>query len=155
MAQTHEQRIIWADHVQKLNRKDGKVRALLAVLAMFAQNCLLTFIVFYTVYTGHMHTHTHSHTRTHACTHTHAHTHAYTCTRTHTCTHIHTHSHNEIKGVPEVLVVTGTSFMVLDPKSLALKYRVELADLQQISLSSYADNIFVMHINPVSPRNDM
>jgi hypothetical protein len=25
VAQTHEQRIIWADNVQKLNRKDGKV----------------------------------------------------------------------------------------------------------------------------------
>ena len=26
VAQTHEQRIIWADNVQKLNRKDGKVK---------------------------------------------------------------------------------------------------------------------------------
>ena len=25
VAETHEQRIIWADNVQKLNRKDGKV----------------------------------------------------------------------------------------------------------------------------------
>lgn len=25
VAQTHEQRIVWADNVQKLNRKDGKV----------------------------------------------------------------------------------------------------------------------------------
>ena len=49
-----------------------------------------------------------------------------------------------------VLVVTGTSFMVLDPKTLALKYRVELKDLQQISLSTFSDHIFVMHINPVS-----
>jgi len=77
VAQTHEQRIIWADNVQKLNRSDGK-------------------------------------------------------------------------GVPMVLVVTGTSFMVLDPKTLALKYRVELKDLKQISLSNFSDNIFIMHINPVS-----
>ena len=40
--------------------------------------------------------------------------------------------------------------MVLDTKTLALKYRVELSYLDQISLSSYSDHIFVMHINPVS-----
>ena len=65
-------------------------------------------------------------------------------------THIHTHTHHLSKGVPMVLVVTGTSFMVLDPKTLALKYRVELKDLKQISLSNFSDNIFIMHINPVS-----
>ncbi len=54
------------------------------------------------------------------------------------------------QGVPAVLIVTGTSFMVLDPKSMALKYRVELQYLNQISLSCFGDRLMVMHINPVS-----
>ena len=49
-----------------------------------------------------------------------------------------------------VLAVTGNSFMVLDPKSYALKYRVDLSNLEQISLSPYSDAIFVMHVKPVS-----
>ena len=49
-----------------------------------------------------------------------------------------------------MLVVTGVSFMILDPKSLALKYRVELKHLDQISVSSFSDHIFVLHLNPVS-----
>jgi myosin-1 len=75
VAETNEQRIIWADKVQKLNRKDGK-------------------------------------------------------------------------GVPIILVVTGVSVMVLDPKSLSLKYRVELKHLDQVSVSSFSDHMFVLHINP-------
>ena len=49
-----------------------------------------------------------------------------------------------------VLAVTGNSFMVLDPKSYALKYRVDLTNLEQISLSPYSDALFVMHVKPVS-----
>ena len=49
-----------------------------------------------------------------------------------------------------MLVVTGVSFMILDPKSLALKYRVELKHLDQISVSSFSDYIFVLHLSPVS-----
>ena len=40
--------------------------------------------------------------------------------------------------------------MILDQKSLSLKYRVELRHLQQVSLSSFSDSFFVIHINPVS-----
>ena len=49
-----------------------------------------------------------------------------------------------------VLVVTGVSVMLLDSKSLSLKYQVELKHLDQISVSSFSDHIFIMHINPVS-----
>ena len=59
-------------------------------------------------------------------------------------------SHVNSQGVPVVLVVTGISFMILDPKSLSLKYRVELKHLEQISVSSFNDHIFILHINPVS-----
>ncbi|XP_064396795.1 unconventional myosin-Ia-like isoform X1 [Halichondria panicea] len=75
VTQTHEQRVIWADNIMKINRKD-------------------------------------------------------------------------MKGVPAMLVVTGTSFMVLDPKTMTLKYRVELQYLRQVSLSTYSDRILVLHIDP-------
>lgn len=75
VAETHEQRIIWADRAQKINRKDGKETTV-------------------------------------------------------------------------VLVVTGVSVMLLDSKSLSLKYQVELKHLDQISVSSFSDHIFIMHINP-------
>ncbi|KAL5509430.1 hypothetical protein EMCRGX_G004803 [Ephydatia muelleri] len=75
VAETHEQRVIWADVVQKINRSDAK-------------------------------------------------------------------------KVPMVLAVTGNSFMLLDQKSYALKYRVDLNNLEQISLSPFSDSIFVMHVKP-------
>lgn len=49
-----------------------------------------------------------------------------------------------------VLVVTGNSLLLLDPKSLAMKYRVELQHIKQISLSCFSDQIFVVHLDPVS-----
>ena len=75
VTETHEQRVIWADVVQKINRSDAK-------------------------------------------------------------------------KVPMVLAITGNSFMLLDPKSYALKYRVDLNNLEQMSLSPFSDSIFVMHIKP-------
>lgn len=49
-----------------------------------------------------------------------------------------------------VLVVTGNSFMLLETKTLVMKYRVELQHVKEISLSSYSDPIFIIHIDPVS-----
>ena len=141
VAQTHEQRIIWADNVQKLNRSDGKVETENAVNCcdmwlptdighvLLGQGCAMSLQLIPL-----------PNNLAHIIPTTHTHTH----------THMHTHTHHLSKGVPMVLVVTGTSFMVLDPKTLALKYRVELKDLKQISLSNFSDNIFIMHINPVS-----
>ena len=42
------------------------------------------------------------------------------------------------------------SIMILDPKSLALKYRIDLRNIDQVSVSSFSDNLLVLHINPVS-----
>jgi myosin-1 len=52
------------------------------------------------------------------------------------------------KGVPIVLVVTGMSIMILDPKSLVLKYRIDLRHVNQVSVSSFSDHLLVLHINP-------
>lgn len=48
-----------------------------------------------------------------------------------------------------MLVVTGVSIMLLDSKSLSLKYRVELKHVDQVSVSAFSDHLFVVHINPV------
>ena len=55
-----------------------------------------------------------------------------------------------MQSIAMVLVVTGNSFMLLDSKSLSMKYRVELQHIKQISLSSYSDQIFIIHLEPVS-----
>ncbi len=49
-----------------------------------------------------------------------------------------------------VMVVTGNSFMLLDPKNLSMKYRVDLSHLKHVSMSSYGDHLFVLHIDSVS-----
>ena len=38
VAQTHEQRIVWADNVQKLNRKDGKVKYYTIIMTLSDRN---------------------------------------------------------------------------------------------------------------------
>ena len=63
---------------------------------------------------------------------------------------LHVYSPIYIQGIPVILVVTGVSMMVLDPKNLTIKYRIELQYIKQLSLSTHSDHIFVVHIDPVS-----
>ena len=84
VAQTHEQRIIWADNVQKLNRSDGKVETENAVNCcdmwlptdighvLLGQGCAMSLQLIplpnnlaHIIPTTHTHTHTHMHTHTH------------------------------------------------------------------------------------------
>ena len=55
-----------------------------------------------------------------------------------------------LQGIPVILVITGVSLMVLDPKHLTMKYRIELQYVKQLSMSTFSDQIFVVHIDPVS-----
>ena len=48
-----------------------------------------------------------------------------------------------------VMVVTGNSFMLLEANNMGMKYRVELAHIKHVSMSSYSDQIFVPHIDSV------
>ena len=59
-------------------------------------------------------------------------------------------SYAHLQSIPVILVVTGVSLMVLDPKNLSLKYRIELQHVKQLSMSTYSDHIIVVHIDPVS-----
>ena len=54
-----------------------------------------------------------------------------------------------------VMVVTGNSFMLLEAKNMGMKYRVELAHIKHVSMSSYSDQIFVLHIDSVRYKDDL
>ncbi|GFN87932.1 unconventional myosin-ib [Plakobranchus ocellatus] len=51
------------------------------------------------------------------------------------------------KMVSKLLVLSTQSLLVLDPKTLALKYRIPLALIQKISVSPYKDSLCVFHIH--------
>ena len=40
--------------------------------------------------------------------------------------------------------------MILDPKHLTMKYRIELQYVKQLSMSTFSDHMFIVHIDPVS-----
>lgn len=50
----------------------------------------------------------------------------------------------------KLLVITGLSFMVLDPKSMKPLYRVPLSALQKVSVSQLSDDFFIFHVASVS-----
>lgn len=49
-----------------------------------------------------------------------------------------------------LLVISTSSLMILDQRTLDIKYRIPASEIHRISLSPFADNIAVVHIHPVS-----
>jgi hypothetical protein len=47
-----------------------------------------------------------------------------------------------------VLAVTNTALIILDPRSLTMKYRLDIEYLEGISMSRCHDDIVVLHISP-------
>lgn len=54
--------------------------------------------------------------------------------------------------VPVLFVVSTSSLMILDQRTLAIKYRVPAADVVRISLSPFLDDIAVFHVKTVRPQ---
>ncbi|XP_068745765.1 unconventional myosin-Ib-like isoform X1 [Montipora capricornis] len=50
------------------------------------------------------------------------------------------------KTVPQILTISDSEVLVLDPKSLQLKYNVDLGDIQKISVSPLKDGVIVFHL---------
>ncbi|XP_067021262.1 unconventional myosin-Ia-like isoform X4 [Acropora muricata] len=50
------------------------------------------------------------------------------------------------KTVPQILTISDSEVSVLDPKSLQLKYNVDLGDIQKISVTPLKDGVIVFHI---------
>ncbi|KAK2562041.1 Unconventional myosin-Ib [Acropora cervicornis] len=51
-----------------------------------------------------------------------------------------------LKTVPQILTISDSEVSVLDPKSLQLKYNVDLGDIQKISVTPLKDGVIVFHI---------
>lgn len=54
--------------------------------------------------------------------------------------------------VPILLVLSTSSMLLLDQRTLQIKYRVPAAEIYRLSLSPYLDDIAVFHIKAVSMR---
>lgn len=50
------------------------------------------------------------------------------------------------KFLPIVLVVTTTQIMILDPRTLNIKYKIPAAEIWRLSMSPYGDDICVLHL---------
>ncbi|ODM90014.1 Unconventional myosin-Ia [Orchesella cincta] len=50
------------------------------------------------------------------------------------------------KFLPIVLVVTTTSIMILDPRTLNIKYKIPATEVLRLSVSPFADDICVLHL---------
>lgn len=50
------------------------------------------------------------------------------------------------KTVPQILTISDSEVLVLDPKSLQLKYNVDLGDIQKISVTPLKDGVIVFHV---------
>nr|XP_053637976.1 unconventional myosin-Ib-like [Cherax quadricarinatus] len=59
------------------------------------------------------------------------------------------------KFVPILLAVSTNSLLVLDQRTLQVKYRIPAVEIQRISLSPYLDDIAVLHLKPPSPTADI
>ncbi|KAG7165271.1 Unconventional myosin-Ib-like [Homarus americanus] len=59
------------------------------------------------------------------------------------------------KFVPILLAVSTNSLLVLDQRTLQIKYRIPALEVQRISLSPYLDDIAVLHVKPPSPTADL
>ena len=55
-----------------------------------------------------------------------------------------------LQTVPQILTISDSEVSVLDPKSLQLKYNVDLGDIQKISVTPLKDGVIVFHIRSVS-----
>ncbi|XP_071519306.1 unconventional myosin-Ia isoform X2 [Panulirus ornatus] len=59
------------------------------------------------------------------------------------------------KFVPILLAVSTNSLLVLDQRTLQIKYRIPAIEIQRISLSPYLDDIAVLHVKPPTPTADL
>lgn len=53
-----------------------------------------------------------------------------------------------------LMVISTNSMMIMDQRTLDIKYRIPATEIYRISLSPFEDSIAVVHINSVSLRND-
>ena len=52
--------------------------------------------------------------------------------------------------VPILLVISTSSMLILDQRTMQVKYRIPATEIYRISLSPYFDDIAVFHVRSVS-----
>lgn len=55
-----------------------------------------------------------------------------------------------IQFVPILLVISTRSMLILDQRTLQIKYRVPATEIYRMSLSPYLDDVAVVHVRAVS-----
>lgn len=58
------------------------------------------------------------------------------------------------KMVPHLFVLTTSTVLLLDQRSLALKYRIPISEVTQVSLSPFNDNLVIFHVKTRSENGD-
>ncbi|XP_047100601.1 LOW QUALITY PROTEIN: unconventional myosin-Ia [Schistocerca piceifrons] len=58
------------------------------------------------------------------------------------------------KFVPILFVLSTSSMLILDQRTLQIKYRVPAAEIYRLSLSPYIDDVAVFHVRALSPSSD-
>lgn len=51
--------------------------------------------------------------------------------------------------ISTLVVISTEAFLILDPRTLQIKFRLPATEIYRISLSPYEDDIFVLHIKAV------
>ena len=51
--------------------------------------------------------------------------------------------------IPQLLVLSTNAMLVLDQRTLVIKYRIPVVEVEAMSLSPYADRIAVFHLKKV------
>ncbi|XP_066996441.1 unconventional myosin-Ia [Anabrus simplex] len=59
------------------------------------------------------------------------------------------------KFVPILFVLSTSSMLILDQRTLQIKYRVPAAEIYRLSLSPYLDDVAVFHVRAPSPTSDV
>lgn len=59
-------------------------------------------------------------------------------------------NHDDFQFVPILLVLSTSSMLLLDQRTLQIKYRVPASEIYRMSLSPYLDDIAVFHVKAVS-----
>jgi hypothetical protein len=58
-----------------------------------------------------------------------------------------------VQFVPILFVLSTSSMLILDQRTLQIKYRVPAAEIYRLSLSPYLDDVAVFHVRAVSSNS--
>ncbi|XP_071449354.1 unconventional myosin-Ia-like [Hetaerina americana] len=67
---------------------------------------------------------------------------------------IHKITRSSGKFVPILFVLSTSSMLILDQRTLQVKYRVPAAEIYRLSLSPFLDDVAVFHVRASSPANE-